>query len=829
MKRNSLFTKAIALLVCAIMLIGYLPSIALPVAANDFESDIDVVETTEAPTEAPGAESNPIALIFEDNGEGSLVANTEEIPAGATVYYSIKNITGDVVFEGAESYSISYNGTTYDAVDWTATLPIVSDSYNHAVIGITNNDAEYAATLTAKYTFPEGTYDNPQDLWEGDNSVTLEAGSQGWYFDYVGYSDGYLTVTVSGENWQYVINNETTYQYGDNHTSADEPQVASETLEYHAGDKVVVFVNTFNPDDVWNAPAGSVNVNISFVAGFGTEESPYQLTELENTITVPAGETVWYQGWFNGLEMTVIGENYAVIYNGETVDEVDHMTVTAANPRMPVTFAVTNNGEADAEYQVNFSYAPGTVENPAVAVLGDNEVVFEEAPTAEYVWQYEAEKDGELNITVSSDSGNWQYTVTNMTSYVYGETQWSDSDPVVNPTVLEVAAGDLIQIKVITYDPANMWAAPAGTITTNLAYACEHANTTTTNTATCTEAGVETVVCDDCGVIISETEVPALGHDYTGENGACVNCGEYEYKEELVFTQKGLSFQEFIGLQPVMLNSVATSYDKIYIEVQHVEWDKSSSSFVTSVENIEGSRYGTTKYYRFTKKVMAWSMTEEITITLYGEKDGIRYVGEVFVTSVETLALEKIASYHASNNAVYASALANMLVYGSEVQQNQSYNTDNLPDRNLGDYTQYVTTSIPTIQAENSIDGEGSVKVNVNNFSMQAQVEIQLAFKNTTDISGYELRYEVDGVSTTMATADFAVLGSYNFAKIAVKAANFRKNYTIALYDIETGEAVTQVYTVSIEGYVNSKLGNGSEELYYAVLNYGDAVAAMLA
>ena len=53
---------------------------------------------------------------------------------------------------------------------------------------------------------------------------------------------------------------------------------------------------------------------------------------------------------------------------------------------------------------------------------------------------------------------------------------------------------------------------------------CEHTNTTTTSTATCTEAGVETVTCVDCQEVISTTNVDALGH--TTDNGVCGNCGQ---------------------------------------------------------------------------------------------------------------------------------------------------------------------------------------------------------------------------------------------------------------------------------------------------------------
>lgn len=56
---------------------------------------------------------------------------------------------------------------------------------------------------------------------------------------------------------------------------------------------------------------------------------------------------------------------------------------------------------------------------------------------------------------------------------------------------------------------------------------CEHPNkTTTTIPADCTTAGSTKVVCDDCGFEISNTEIPALGHNYV--DGVCSVCGEEE-------------------------------------------------------------------------------------------------------------------------------------------------------------------------------------------------------------------------------------------------------------------------------------------------------------
>ena len=66
-------------------------------------------------------------------------------------------------------------------------------------------------------------------------------------------------------------------------------------------------------------------------------------------------------------------------------------------------------------------------------------------------------------------------------------------------------------------------------------------------------------------------------------------------------------------------------------------------------------------YMVFEHKVMAWSMAETVTVTLYGEKDGVVYQGQSITTSVEELALEKIASYESAGNATACTALVDML------------------------------------------------------------------------------------------------------------------------------------------------------------------------
>ena len=165
--------------------------------------------------------------------------------------------------------------------------------------------------------------------------------------------------------------------------------------------------------------------------------------------------------------MTVTGEDFTVSYNGETMTPVNGVVTTAvksANPRMPVVLAITGEGT----YTVNFTYPEGTMENPAQLVMGSNTATIEAGNSMGYYFTWTAPATGELTITMPE--GNWTYAINNMTTYVYGDTQWSDSDPVVNPATVEVNEGDVIQIMVNGYDPNNMWEIPAGDITFTAAF-----------------------------------------------------------------------------------------------------------------------------------------------------------------------------------------------------------------------------------------------------------------------------------------------------------------------------------------------------------------------
>ena len=225
----------------------------------------------------------------------------------------------------------------------------------------------------------------------------------------------------------------------------------------------------------------------------------------------------------------------------------------------PVVIALVNDAAEAKDYVINLSYPAGTMENPADLVLGENKATVV-AGSNGYFYTWIATANGTLTITMSD--ANWIYAINNLTSYIYGDTQWSDSDPVVNPAVITVVAGDEIQIMVNSYDPTNPYEAPAGTITFTAAFEeevvedeCAHewVDATCTAPKTCSKCGetegealghteVNTpsvnptcttpgsskgTHCSVCGVVIKEPTVkPAIGHLTDTIKGKAATCTE---------------------------------------------------------------------------------------------------------------------------------------------------------------------------------------------------------------------------------------------------------------------------------------------------------------
>ena len=229
-------------------------------------------------------------------------------------------------------------------------------------------------------------------------------------------------------------------------------------------------------------------------------------------------------------------------------------------------------------------------------------------------------------------------------------------------------------------------------------------------------------------------------------------------------------------------------------------------------------------FYVFDQQILSWSMTEQVTLTLYAVKDGVTYVGQTYTASVETLALAKLEeNAKVSGNAKLCTVLVDMLNYGAAVQTTFKHNAENLPNTQIAAYASYGTTGTPDMTAEVKKEGTDSIGVLRDSISMQSKVEIQLLLP--VDVSAYTAKAVMNGTEKAILM-DTETMGAYGWTvlRVAIGAAEMRENMTIALYDTD-GNAVTSIYTVSAEAYAKGLTGDKAD-VAVAMMRYGDSVAA---
>lgn len=365
----------------------------------------------------------------------------------------------------------------------------------------------------------------------------------------------------------------------------------------------------------------------------------------------------------------------------------------------------------------------------------------------------------------------------------------------------------------------------------------------------CTNTGsYDTVVyCTVCGEELSRetTTVAALGHTH-GEQTDCtvaVNCsvcGEeiYAAKEHTYdndqdatcnecghervilganlkpWSPLGLSFPDYIGIQFLMRNEDIAMYDNVYLKAIQT----TPEGVVETI--ISGMKFSS-KYTLFDYPVMSWSMTEGVQLTLVGEKDGVIYEGETYNTSVMAIAMAKIPAYFEEGDMARVIALVDMLNYGAAVQVTYDHNATSLPNVDLGEFAQYGTTTIPTIDAANDITGDGTFKIINDNVSMQAKVELQLLVK-ASDLEGMTVKASLGETDVPVSFADYG--SKYKIIRVAIGAIYLRDTVTIEIFDAD-GNLVSQTYNVSVEAYATEQLSGPHKDALIALMRFGDAVS----
>ena len=421
-----------------------------------------------------------------------------DIPEGKNQGYYYKWTTFDTgvltlacpEVEGIEYDVILTNMTTYaqawmsDSTDRTVSIDVTSGDAVVIEIGIYPDEnwsyPALATTLTGSFTYPVGSYSNPEVLFRPAYiNVNIAEGAAEYYYKWTANADGELKLTcptAQGVGYNVVLNNDTTWESAWLSDSTD----GTVSIAVSAGDVVLINV-IVDPDDNWNYPALQTALNGEFVYPVGTQMNPevifrpayinVNVAEGNNQghyykwtanadgslkLTCPAVEGVAYD--VNMTNMTT----YAQAWLQDSTDGTITLDVKAGDEVIIQVCAIP-----DASWNIpalqtaltgEFIYPIGTQMNPAIlfrpAYINVN---IEEGNSQGYYYKWTANATGSLKLTCPAAEGvAYDVIMTNMTTY---EMKWLQ-DSTDGTVAIDCKSGDEIIIQVVAIPDAS-WNIPA--------------------------------------------------------------------------------------------------------------------------------------------------------------------------------------------------------------------------------------------------------------------------------------------------------------------------------------------------------------------------------
>lgn len=223
---------------------------------------------------APGSAADPIEVSFYDCYE--VPVQTVEIAAGGTAHYTLQGFQGYYLTITGEGAYLVYNGTTYTDEDGDGVITLTGDDYVMNVeIG---NAGDSPASFAISGGFPVGNQNNPEKVTDGEHTATVEQNDDNYVYSYTVTCDGILDITVSGDNWTFMIYNATTglgyydgewSYWGGWYYSTDFASLTTTvSVDVLAGDEIQIAVNTIfaadDPEGLWgSSPAGTITVGLT--------------------------------------------------------------------------------------------------------------------------------------------------------------------------------------------------------------------------------------------------------------------------------------------------------------------------------------------------------------------------------------------------------------------------------------------------------------------------------------------------------------------------------------------------------------------------------------
>ena len=137
---------------------------------------------------------------------------------------------------------------------------------------------------------------------------------------------------------------------------------------------------------------------------------------------------------------------------------------------IPVELVITNKGQKDAAYTVNFSYPEGTLSNPHTLKLGDLTTKVEKGNDQGVVYEYKATKNGTVQMYLTSVTSGVKagFSLYNLNTSVMRNSD-EDATGSKNTVSVDVKKGDVLQVTVsVLPDEKNEY--PAATIKSHVSF-----------------------------------------------------------------------------------------------------------------------------------------------------------------------------------------------------------------------------------------------------------------------------------------------------------------------------------------------------------------------
>lgn len=222
-------------------------------------TSLEIVVENVAPD---GTLEKPYYFAVSDENEASVT-----LPANATVYYELRNLSGASMFIQTQGVEVVYKGVTYtyDAQKNAVEVPLEKTDTNSRVKFALVNKTDAALTINAILQVPEGSLENPIVLTTL-GEVTVEVKGTGQiYYQWTASEAGTFTVTSNSQDSYISVTNKTQVSSETVINREGQDQTLKTTIEIavNAGDVISIEASAFGAE---NGQEYSYEINFGFQA-----------------------------------------------------------------------------------------------------------------------------------------------------------------------------------------------------------------------------------------------------------------------------------------------------------------------------------------------------------------------------------------------------------------------------------------------------------------------------------------------------------------------------------------------------------------------------------